>query len=220
VLSSGGVPLRGVSSRASLFPQKATDGSVTFGSAAPPRVDPTLDSRGVFPDIGGAVRRPFKIALGIALGFIALGFVAALFPDHSKTTTAAAPTTTPPAAPAAKAGPWKLVVNESSCQEDSSTAYVNCSVGVRNQGDAAGLPVVYAYYQYSDSGQTVDDSRSAVSDPIPAHSLGYVYFSHGYNALKHDVLSVAVTLNENDDRWPYVRVVDPADMNWPLDDGK
>jgi hypothetical protein len=113
---------------------------------------------------------------------------------------------------------FTLVVDESSCQESPDAAYVNCSIGVQNNGDSPGLPTVYALYRYNDSGQSYDQSDNGVSresDPIPAHSIGYVYFSHSYNALQHDVLQVAVTLHESDDGWPYVRVADPSDINWP-----
>jgi hypothetical protein len=162
------------------------------------------------------MRTPFKIGVGFIGIFILLMIVVGAFSSgggsgqsnsNAHAVAKAKPTTQ-----------WALVVRQSSCQETPSTAYVNCSIGVRNGGDAPGLPTVYASYRYSDSGESIDESdngASRTSDPIPAHQLGWVYFSHSYNAQQHDVLQVAVTLDENADRWPYVRVADPTDMNWP-----
>lgn len=110
-----------------------------------------------------------------------------------------------------------LVPSQSSCQENAALAYVNCSIGVRNNTDSASLPTVWVLYRYSDSGTTIDssDNGSATSDPIPAHSLGWVYFSHPYKATDHDLIQAAATLDANKDSWPYIRVADPSDVNWP-----
>jgi len=125
--------------------------------------------------------------------------------------------------PAPTTTQWALVVRQSSCQESPSTAYVNCSIGIRNRGSTAGVPTVYAMYRYSDSGTSYDESdqnpTGFKSDPIPPGELGWVYFSHSYNAQQHDVLQVAVTLDNNAKSWPYVRIVDPSDANWPFDQG-
>jgi hypothetical protein len=125
------------------------------------------------------------------------------------------------AAPRAKAM-FVLIVSQSSCQENPGQAYVNCSVGVRNRGSKRGLPNVYVLYRYSDSGHNIDSYQVAVgsgsnspSDPIPPHRLGYVYFSHHYNANQHDLIRAAASLDLNAKRWPYIRVANPNDANWP-----
>lgn len=137
---------------------------------------------------------------------------------HVGTATSQQTTTgaqTPAAATRAKAtkAQWELIVSQSSCQENPALAYVNCSIGVRNRGSSIGLPTVYADYRYSDSGESFDQSdngRTRSSDPIPPRKLGWVYFSHPYNALQHDVIQVAVSLDPNAQSWPYVKVVSPS----------
>jgi hypothetical protein len=135
-----------------------------------------------------------------------------------------APAAPPPSAPKPKpkAAHFVLVVRESSCQESPGQAYINCSIGVRNRGGSPGLPNVWVQYRYDDSGTSLDSYQHAVdsgvsqrSDPIPPHQLGFVYFSHSYNAREHDVIQAAATLDENDSRWPYIRVANPNDVNWP-----
>lgn len=139
------------------------------------------------------------------------------------TTTLATTTTTTTATTTSTPQPdFVLVPRQSSCQESPSRAYVNCSIGVRNKGSAAGVPTVYVFYRYSDSGTTIDSSQDAIdrgdspsSDPIQPHTLGYVYFSHPYKATDHDLIQAAASLDENAKQYPYVRVVDPSDANWP-----
>jgi hypothetical protein len=122
--------------------------------------------------------------------------------------------------PKAKAS-FVLVVRQSSCQENPSQAYVNCSIGVRNRGGTAGVPNVWVLYRYNDSGESVDSYQDSVdrgdmkSDPIPPHTLGYIYFSHPYKATDHDVIQAAASLDENAKSWPYIRVADPGDTSWP-----
>jgi hypothetical protein len=126
-----------------------------------------------------------------------------------------APTSAP--TPSQKAQ-FELVVSQSSCQESPSNASVNCSIGVKNRGATAGLPTVYADYFYDDGGESADESdngQCVASDPIPAGELGFVYFCHTYNATQHDVIRVAVSLNESATAYPYVRVAAPGDVNWP-----
>ena len=140
-------------------------------------------------------------------------------PTTPAPTTAAPTTTAKTTVPATKTKPqFVLIVSQSSCQGNPSAAYVNCSIGVKNNGSAKGLPTVYADYRYRDNGESFDHSDNGTrppSDPIPAHELGFVYFSHPYNAQQHDLVQVAVTLDENAKRWPYVRVASPDDTNWP-----
>jgi hypothetical protein len=84
------------------------------------------------------------------------------------------------------------------------------------------VPNVCVLYRYSDSGESFDSSQYAIdrgdskpSDPIPPHSLGFVYFSHAYKATDHDVIQAAASLDENAKSMPYIRVVDPGDTSWP-----
>ena len=77
---------------------------------------------------------------------------------------------------------------------------------------------MYALYHYTDGSETTDLSSNGScqkSDNIPPHQLGYIYFCHNYDPLKHHLLRAAATLNLNAKRWPYIRVADPNDGNWP-----
>jgi hypothetical protein len=142
-------------------------------------------------------------------------------PPPSATSTAETQEPTTPTTTQAEPKPeaqWEIIVSQSSCQENPSAASVNCSIAIKNRGDSAGQPIVYADYKYNDLGESFDQSDNGEcikSDDIPVGELGFIYFCHPYKAVSHDVIRVAVTLNENAKEWPYVRVADPSDVNWP-----
>jgi hypothetical protein len=154
-------------------------------------------------------RGSFCLSVGIVvlvLGVVGCGS------SGSSSSLSSPPTTTAPERPK-----FELIISKSSCQETRSAASVNCSVAVKNLGDSSGLPTVYALYEYNDGGSSFDESDNGAcvgSDAIPAGQLGFVYFCHTYNALQHDVIRTAVSLNENANKMPYVRVVPPG-VVWP-----
>lgn len=173
------------------------------------------------------MRKRNKILLWTVGVIVALAVIGALAgkskkdttqPPVASTTTAAATTATTP--PTTTQGPqYELIVSQSSCQESPSTAMILCSIGVKNRGDTAGVPTVFASYYYNDSGNSYDESDNGqcqASDPIPPGQLGWVYFCHPYNGLQHDLLKAAVTLNENANAWPYVRIASQDDLDWPV----
>jgi len=116
---------------------------------------------------------------------------------------------------------WELIVSQSSCDEQLEAIpqpSIDCSIGVKNRGTSAGLPTVYAIYFYNDSDKSYDESdngQCAKSDPIRPGQLGYVYFCHTYRATQHDLTGAAVSLDLSARKYPYVRVMQPDDPNWP-----
>jgi len=151
-----------------------------------------------------------KGIIGVIVALVVIGAI--INSGHKKSSGGS---TAPPAAAKAQ---FELIVSQSSCQETPSQASINCSVGVKNRGDTAGQPTVYATYFYNDSGTSADESDNGAcraNDAIPPGQLGYVYFCHPYNALQHDMVRAAVTLKIDANSSPYVRVADPGDTNWP-----
>lgn len=150
---------------------------------------------------------------GIVGAIVALVVLVALIRSgHHSNNTPSATT-----AAAVSAPRFEVVASQSSCQENPAATSVNCSIAVKNLGDDAGTPTVYADYHYTDGGDSADNSRNGRcggTDAIPPGQLGFVYFCHNYNALQHDVARVAVALDLGANRWPYVRVVAPG-ANWP-----
>ncbi len=184
------------------------------------------------PAVAGQLQRTYDKKEKFVGGFFALMLVGLLFGIAKHITAATAGPQTPTTyaqqqaaaaapTPAGTAAKFELIVSQSSCQETPSQASLNCSVGVKNIGGTAGKPVVYAMYQYTDGGQSYEQSDTsscaitATIPPIEPGQLGYIYFCHTYNALQHDVLRAAVSLDSNAQSYPYVRVASPTDQNWP-----
>ena len=110
---------------------------------------------------------------------------------------------------------FTLLVQKSYCFENPSTAYIYCNIWIRNTGDAAGgNPEVYVFLDYSDGGSAIVDNVSeplnqastAGSGSMPAHSPEVILIRHPYNAVGHDLIRAAATLDTNAANYPYIRV--------------
>jgi len=121
---------------------------------------------------------------------IAAGAVIHAFHHHSASSPAVA-----------AAGPeFTINAAASYCQATPATRTIACSISVRNHTDAADVPTVYALYRYSDGTSSADYSTNGdcrASDAIPAHSAGFVFFCHPYNAWEHRLVAAAASLDNN-----------------------
>lgn len=126
----------------------------------------------------------------------------------------AAAAAAPAPAPQGKAD-FALSVQKSYCFENPSSAYIYCNIWIRNTGNAdGGNPAVYVFLDYSDGGSAIvdnisealNDASTAYSGSIPAHSSALILIRHTYNAVGHDLIRAAATLDMNADSAPYIRV--------------
>jgi hypothetical protein len=113
---------------------------------------------------------------------------------------------------------FSIALNQSSCWEDLSAAYVRCDIRVRNRGTASGgLPDVNVLVRYSDGSDTIftnttdalNDRSSPDGEQVPAHGVDDVYFAHSYNEQGHALLKAAVSLDLNAKSYPYITVKSP-----------